>query len=149
MIPKSKNGTVTARNANNETSKKPTKTIIGPKSKATNKSIPPAKIHTGAVIIRINIINGARSIKRNKIAPAINTPKTNITSTIIANTAKETKMTINIVPKTVAVTNRTDNNIRSIVLGMKFQINQVGHVKIVIGKNAVRLRATSTGNGVK
>ena len=149
MIPKSKNGTVTARNANNETSKKPTKTMTGPKSKATNKSNTPPKIHTGAVIIKINIINGDRSIKRNKTAPTINTPKTNITSTIIANTEKETNTTKKIVPKTVAVTNRTDNTIRSIVLGMKFQINQVGHVKIVIGKNAVKLRATSTGNGVK
>ena len=137
---KNNNGIPGNKTAIIKANKIPSNITIGPIKMPSSKNMPPKKIHIGAVIIRISKIRGDDRIKSKVTTPPINTPKTKSTSIIIAKTENDTKTTTKMVPKTVPVTNRAAKIIKSIVLGMKFQTNQVGHVKIAKGKNAVRLR---------
>ena len=93
------------------------------------RSSPPMKIHTGAVTTK----NSSASGPNRKRPPAKNTKTTS--NSITSGTPRVREIV------------RADNNIRSIVLGIKFQTAHVGQRNIVAGRNNVKLRPTSSGNG--
>ena len=121
---------------------------IGSKGTTTNINRPPSSIHMGAVsTIKIKI-NGD---KKNSKAPrrkAIIPPKTRKTSSTTASMAKATKTTKSKIPITAADIPNPESNIKSIVLGRKFQITHVGH-KNAAKKIRKKFAMASTGKGKK
>ena len=120
----------------------------GIRGKNTIKSTPPSRIQIGAVnSIKIKIYGASNNMSIPNRKSIAKPPTNNISNTTSA-TAAAAPTTKNRTPTTVADTAMPAISIKSIVLGMKFQTNHVGHVKIDIGRKN-KFAMASKGKGIR